>query len=547
MKFRFTLSLLLLGSIALNAQTTPTKLPKLAVGIVVDQMRPEYLYRFAANFGKGGFNRLTKDGFVCYNTHINYLPTITGPGHASIYTGTTPKYHGISGNNWFDRTTRKSVYCAQDSLVESVGNDKKVKGSYSARNILVPTFSDVLKLSTAKHGKVYAMSMKDRGAAFPAGHAADGAFWFDKKTGNFITSSYYMDKLPDWLTKFNQQRKAESYLDSTWKPVLVNDNYPFSLPDSISKKYGNSTPLSVLSQKPLRQFSKSSEPYSVIYSSPFGNKILADLAIETIKNAGLGTDNYPDLLAISFSSPDAVGHAFGPLSEELNDTYIRLDYEISRVLDALDKYVGKDNYVLFLTADHGMSDIPQLLVDNKIPGGYFDGNKFRHQIDSVLSEKYGSGKWIDTIYEDQIYLDHQLFSKKGNNLVEAQELIANFARTKEGIVDAFTADQLTRYDYDNSISGRVQKGYFYRRGGDVQIVYMPGWMDKGDKTVVAATHGSGFNSDTNIPLIWYGSGIKNGQSYVHYDVTDITPTVSALLHIAFPSAAIGNPIVEVLK
>jgi arylsulfatase A-like enzyme len=231
----------------------------------------------------------------------------------------------------------------------------------------------------------------------------------------------------------------------------------------------------------------------------------------------------------------------------LNDTYLRLDAELARVLDALDTYVGKGNYVLFLTADHGMSDIPALLVDNKIPGGYFDGTKLKQQIDSMLVKQYGTGKWADTIVDEHIYLNRDLIAQKGINLTEMQDRIANLIRGKEGIADAFTADQLTRYDYDNAISGRVQKGFFYQRSGDVRLVFMPGWMEGSESDETAATHGSGFNSDTNIPLIWFGSGIRNGKSYVHYNVTDIAPTVSALLHILYPTATIGNPITEILK
>ena len=544
-KKNFFFLLLLLFASTLHAQTTR---PKLAVGIVVDQMRPEYLYRFSSGFGKGGFNRLLNEGFVCYNTHVDYMPTVTGPGHASIYTGTTPKYHGICGNYWFDRNSHKPVYCAKDALVETVGNDKMEKGSYSARNILVPTLGDVLKLTTAKHGKVYAISMKDRSAAFPAGHAADGAFWFDKKTGNFISSTYYMASLPAWLIHFNQSGRANSYLDSIWKPMGKADDYKFSWPDSTSARYGIGGGFLFLSQKKLRETIKpKNDKYLPIYASPFGNKLLADLAIETIQHTDIGKDGYPDLLAISFSSTDVVGHAYGPVSKELNDTYIRLDTDLARVLDALDTNVGKGNYVLFLTADHGMSDIPALLTDNKIPGGYFDGAKLEAQLDTAFEKQYGAGHWVDTIYEEQVYLNRKLMAEKNVNLMDAQNLAASMVREKEGIADVFTADQLTRYDYSSSISGRVQKGFNYMRCGDVRMVFMPGWMDSREKEDIAATHGSGFNSDTNIPLLWFGAGIPKGKSYAHYNMTDIAPTVSSLLHIITPSAATGNPISEVLK
>lgn len=544
-RFSLFLSILLFAATLVQAQ--PAK-PKLVVGIVIDQMRTEYLYRFSSCFGKNGFNRLVNEGFVCYNTQIDYLPTVTGVGHTSIYTGTVPRYHGISGNNWYDRATRKGVYCAKDPLVETVGNEKNEKGAYSARNIKVPTIGDVLKLVTAKHGQVYAISLKDRSAAFPAGHAADGAFWFDKKTGNFISSTYYMNSLPTWLTQFNKLRKADSYLDSTWKPIGNANDYKLSWPDSSSSKYGKGDGLRLLSKETLRETIKpKGDKYEPIYASPFGNKLLADLAIETIRNTNVGKDEYPDLLAISFSSTDVVGHAYGPLSKEENDTYIRMDAELARVLDALDKYVGRENYVLFLTADHGMSDVPAQLADNKIPGGYIDDIVLPLQLDSLLKKQYGPGKWMDTIYEDYVYLNRELIAQKGIKLAEAEEVVAGFIRGKEGIADVFTADQLMHGDLVSSIGGRVQNGFYYNRSGDVRFALMPGWMGISEKNGVAATHGSGFNCDTNIPLIWFGSGIQSGHSYVRYNMTDIAPTVSALLHIINPSAAIGNPITEVLK
>lgn len=544
MKRNIFSAILLFLSVLLYAQ--PVR-PKLAVGIVVDQMRPEYLYRFSSGFGNNGFNRLVNEGFVCYNTHINYLPTVTGAGHASIYTGTTPKFNGILGNYWFDRNLHKVVYCAKDAQVETVGNDKKEKGGYSARNVMVPTIGDVLKLTTNKQGKVYAISLKDRSSAFPAGHAADGAFWFDKKTGNFVSSTYYMNTLPEWLTKFNRLKKADSYLDSIWKPIGKPDDYLLSWPDSTSIRYGNKKGFINNSQKKLRDTNTPAEDlYAPIYASPFGNKLLADAAIEIIKNADLGKDAIPDLLAISFSSTDVVGHGFGPLSKELNDTYIRLDAELGRVLNALDTYVGKGNYVLFLTADHGMSDIPALLTDNKIPGGYLDDQKLRTQLDSALTKHFGTGNWIDTVYDEHVYLRRPYLENRAINLTEAQNVVAEFLHKKDGIADALTAHELANNDYVNAITGRIQNGFFFNRGGDVRFALMPGWMMASEKKEEMATHGSGFNSDTNIPLIWYGSGIKHGRSYIHYNITDIAPTVSALLQIINPTAATGNPIPEVL-
>jgi len=526
----------------INAQRqTP---PKLMVGIVVDQMRAEYLYRFYGQFGDGGFKRLMDKGFNCRNVHYNYIPTYTGPGHTSIYTGTVPQYHGIVGNNWYDRKLKRSVYCADDSSEETVGNEKNEKKSYSARNILATTVTDELKISTNLKAKVIAVSLKDRASAFPAGHMADGAFWFDHITGNFVSSTYYMKTLPSWVTAFNNEKRPLKYLDNTWSLLLPEDTYGLSLLDN--NRYegipkGKTTPTFPYN---LKELSTLNPPlFEMVYRSPFGNNLLTDLAIEALKGAGLGKGAYPDFLAISYSSPDAVGHFYGPLSKEVNDTYVRLDRDIARLLEALDQWVGKDNYTVFLTADHGVDEVPKYLMDHKVPAGYFDTGAAAKEAQQFLTKQFGEGKWIESTMNEQFYLNRTLIKEKGLDLANVQNQLAAFIREIDGVSKVYTATQLDQQEFTKNMGARVQNGFFYKRSGDVKAIFEPGWTDD---MVSTSTHGTGYTYDTQVPLLWYGHGIVKGESVSHYNITDIAPTVSMLLRIKLPSACIGDPIKEVI-
>lgn len=518
--------------------------PKLMVGIVVDQMRPEYLWRFQSQYTENGFKKLLNKGFNFTNTHIDYVPTVTGPGHASIYSGTTPRYHGIVSNDWYDRILKTEMYCAYDSLIYSVGNEKPEKGSYSARNLISTNICDELKMFTAGKGKVIAMSLKDRGATLPAGHMADAAFWFDQKTGNFISSTFYINELPSWVKTFNQQRKADQYLKTAWELLLPLETYQFSLPDDnpFEPAMGKDKPIFPYNLEELSKTSKNK--YSPIYGSPWGNSILADLAIETIEKSDLGRDNIPDILAISFSSTDVVGHAFGPHSKELNDVYVRLDRDIQRLLEALDKHVGEGNYTLFLTADHGVAEPPKFLMANKMAGGFVDMQLMKKSCSDYLDSVFGKANWIESQMDEFIYLDHQLINSRGIALNEIQNKLAEFLRDYPAVAYAFTANSLENSEMTDYMSGRVYRGFQRKRSGDVRVVLEPGYNELSKTT---ATHCTGYAYDTNIPLLWYGAGVPHGESHQHYDVSDIAPTVSVMLRTKYPSACIGDPIQELFK
>ncbi|HWY37175.1 MAG TPA: alkaline phosphatase family protein, partial [Bacteroidia bacterium] len=334
--------------------TAQAQKPKLIVGIVVDQMRYDYLYRFSEKYGPGGFKRLLKGGFFCKNARYNYVPTFTGPGHASIYTGTTPAIHGIAANEWYDKKTKKDIYCAEDKNTKSVGTESKA-GLMSPVNLDASTIGDEMKVASLSKAKVIGVSLKDRSSIFPAGHAANGAYWFDGTTGSFISSAFYMNELPQWLIDFNEKKPAQKYLQSGWNTLLPVEKYTESLPDdNIFEKAPNKKEKPVFPYDFKAQLEKNN--FEIIRATPFGNTIVKELAMAAIEGEGLGKDNVCDMLCVSFSSTDYVGHSFGPKSVEVEDTYIRLDKDLEEFFVYLDTRIGKGNYTLFLTADHGASD-----------------------------------------------------------------------------------------------------------------------------------------------------------------------------------------------
>lgn len=520
--------------------------PKLFVGIVVDQMREDFLFRFYDQYGDDGFKRLMNGGFVCRNVNYNYVPTITAVGHASIYSGTTPKYHGIIGNSWYNRQTKQVEYCVEDPSEKIVGNDTPgTTMGISTRHLISTNLADELKICTNQKAKVISISLKDRAAALSAGHMPDGVFWFDLITGNFVSSTFFMDKLPDWVVKFNHQKNAFKYLDQTWNLLLPEDRYTYSIADDNNYEEimrGKTRPTFPYN---LKEMAPLDTPYfEVLNRSPFGNSILCDLAIDAIQNTELAKDDCTDLLEISFSSTDAVGHTYGPLSKETNDTYLRLDRELARLFNALDQYVGKGNYTLFLTADHGLGEVPKYLIDHKIPAGDLKIGELTARAAAFLNKELGVGLWIETCRNEQFYLNRALIDEKKLKLEDVQNLLANFIRDQEGVFQVFTATQLNEYEFTQGVANKVQNGFYYQRCGDVKFILNPGWC--ADLTT-SATHSAPFSYDTHVPLLFYGAGVPKGVSFINHNITDIAPTVSMMLHIKVPSACTGVPISEMLN
>ncbi|MEE1963829.1 alkaline phosphatase PafA [Allomuricauda taeanensis] len=517
--------------------------PKLVVGIVVDQMRYDYLTRFWAQYGEGGFKRLVNQGFNCKNHHYNYAPTSTGPGHASVYTGTTPATHGIIGNDWYNKETGTDVYCAGDDSYTSVGTTSDA-GQMSPHRMLTTTVTDELRMHTQKRGKVIGVALKDRGAILPAGHAANAAYWFEGgAAGNWITSSYYMDALPQWVVDFNNSDAVEVY-KKPWNTLKPIETYVESGTDA--NTYEGMFKGEATSSFPhdLPALWEANGQFGLLRTTPYGNSMTADFALAAVEGESLGVDTITDFLAVSFSSTDYVGHFFGVNSKEIEDTYIRLDRDLARLFTALDEKVGEGEYTVFLTADHAAIDVPAYLKDSKLPAGYLDMKGLQAKFAEFLKYKYGTTDVVKDLSNYQLFLDHKILTNLDIDLKEAQEDIAKELLSYEGIGQVYTAHQMWTNNYTKGIPYILQNGYNQKRSGDVLIVPNPGFISYGR---TGSTHGSPQIYDTHVPLLLYGKGIKQGSTVNRTEIPDIAPTISALLGIAFPSGTTGRPIGEVLE
>jgi len=542
---KFGFILLLIISSTLYAQEKP----KLVVGIIIDQMRQEYLYRFDKKFGTGGFKRLISDGFMLKNAHYNYIPTYTGPGHASIYTGGTPANHGIIGNDWFDKSIKENVNCVGDPNQKPVGIENG-NGDVSPWRLLTTTITDELKLATQKRSKVIGLSLKDRGAVLPAGHMADGAYWFDGPSGKFISSTYYKPGLPEWIEKFNALNLPDQYLNREWKTILPLDQYTESGVDDspYEVRLKGKDERAVFPYK-LKEMRTKTTGFDLIISTPFGSDLLTDFARASIDGEDLGKDDITDFLAISFSSPDYIGHSMGPNSVELEDAYIRLDKNIEDLLSDLDKRVGPGKYTVFLTSDHAVSDVPQYLKDNKIPAGVFRQAPVEAGLIDFLKKYFPDKKIIEKISNDQIFLNQEAFTgdprSTGVDKLVVTELITQYLMSVDGIANVFTSSAIRNADYgEKGLRGNVVRGFNAKRSGDIIYILESNWIPGSSAT--GTTHGSGYTYDTHVPVLFYGWGIRKGNSSQAHTITDIAPTLSVLLKIKFPSGCTGNPIVEIL-
>lgn len=520
------------------------KSPKLIVGIVVDQMRYDYLYRYWEQYSENGFKLLVNKGFSCENQHFSYMPTYTGPGHASIYTGTTPSMHAIIANDWWDKYKKEYVYCAQDLSVTPVGSDHKMERR-SPKNLKVTTLGDQVKLGTNYKGKVIGISIKDRGAIFPSGKMGDQAWWFTGEDGGkFITSDYYMEELPDWVSNFNKNNNIKSWLKEGWNPLLPLDQYTQSNKDESPYEgdlWGKVEPVFPYN---LWKLSDKGKDANILKSTPYGNSVITDFTLLAIKENELGKDDYTDMLAVSYSSPDYIGHNFGTRAIETHDTYIRLDLEIARLIKTLDEEVGKGNYLLFLTADHGAAIVPQELIDQRVNINYFDGKGFSSFIKKASEAEFKTDTMIEKISNYQIFLNPDAVEKSKIDRKDIQAFIAAKALEFNGVYRTTTASILSNGQFDGFLS-ILQKGYNQKYSGDILYVLNPGWLtDRGTRT--GTTHGSAYAYDTHVPLVFYGWGIKQGRTSSRTLVEDITPTITGLIHMQMPMGCTGNPIVEVV-
>ncbi len=553
MKHFFTLILSIVLVASCNKQvnqnshnsTTSSAKPKLVVGIVIDQMRYDYLTRFKHRYGNGGFNRLLNDGFNLKNGHLNYTPTYTAVGHASAYTGTTPENHGIMGNDWYHKYEQKSVYCVDDKDYKTVGSDTK-QGEKSPHRMVTNTIGDQLHLAQNMNGKVIGLSLKDRGAILPAGHSANAAYWYDTKKGKFITSTYYMNELPKWVKEFNDSGIAEKYVNETWNTYYDISTYTSSTSDDNKYEEKFKTEDAPVFPHDLKKIKKK-EGFNLLKNTPQGNSILTDLALATIDNEKMGQGEYIDLLAVSYSATDGIGHKFAPNSIEVEDTYIRMDLEIEKLLNHLDKTVGKGNYTVFLTADHAVTENPNYLKDNKLPAGFRSSKKINDHIKDIAKDKFGEKKLIEYVQNNNIFLSEKHLKKEKLNRAFVAQTIADELVKHKKVYKTVTSRTLETTYFTEGLLALVQKGFNQKYSGDIVFIYTPSILSDGYDKKGGTTHGSPYSYDTHIPMLFYGAGINKGGSHEYNPVTNIAPTICALLEIEFTNGNSGNVVSEIIK
>ncbi|HHZ94292.1 MAG TPA: alkaline phosphatase family protein [Flavobacteriales bacterium] len=529
--------------------------PKLVIGITIDQMRADYINRFGTEFSDGGFARIIDGGFVCYDHHFGYAPTYTGPGHASIYTGTTPSVNGIVANNWYIKEESVTVYCAEDSTVRGVGNngvdsDGSIfgyAGKMSPSRLLSTTIGDELKLASGLHAKVIGISLKDRGAILPAGHSADNAFWFyGKEYGHFISSTYYGKTLPVWAEKFNNKGEAERLVNLGWDLLRDEAVYSSCTPDN--NPYEGSFVGEIKPTFPydLNALKEANGGFDILKGTPGGNTILVDFALAAIEGENLGEDDICDMLAVSFSATDYVGHRCGPHAMETMDMYIRLDLELERFFDGLDEKVGKGMWTVFLTSDHGGATVPSYGQSIGLPVDYWSHGDMQNRIEEDLDKRFGERLWIENVSNNSIFISDEayewVYSDATGDRINASELqryVCKLALEEDGIIQSIAVSDLASRAAVDPIAERIYAGHRPGVSGDVLLVMKPGWLTYGR---TGTTHGSPFTYDTHVPCLFYGAGIKKGATHTRTYIRDIAPTISSILGIPYPNGTTGQPI-----
>lgn len=513
--------------------------PKLVVGIVVDQMRYDFLYRFNKNYGSEGFNRLMKEGTNFTFAHYNYVPTYTAVGHACVYTGTTPFYNGITGNEIFDPKTNSVVGAVKDNRYRLLTKVENQEGC-SPLHLMSTTIGDELKISNNGLSKVISISIKDRAAILPGGRLADAAYWYDHSNGEFISSEYYMKQLPQWITDFNNKKLPQQYIQKEWNLSLPLKMYANSFPDEADYELDVFNEGRKSFPHSLKNVKESDRPGTLI-STPYGNQLIIDLALTAIDNEKLGKRDVPDFLCLSFSSTDYVGHQYGHNSVEVQDLYIKLDKQIADLLKALDARIGKGNYTVFLTGDHGVAGMQQFM--KKSDEEYAEYDSIKKDIKSFAKEKYGDEALILKLLNKQVFLNYKYINEKGMDVKQIRYEIIQYLRYKYPLFEMlFSRDDIAGQTPRRDNNNPILNGFNSIRSGDIFFEIPPVYYL--GKNTREATHGTSYSYDTHMPMLFFGYGVKAETNNTPVYITDIAPTLADILKITEPSGCIGIPLLK---
>jgi predicted AlkP superfamily pyrophosphatase or phosphodiesterase len=501
----------------------------------------DYLYLFIKLYTANVFKRLLSQGHSFENTLIPYTPTYTAAGHACVYTGSVPAINGIMGNFWFDQRTGSNVYCTDDSTVTAVGSTS-IAGRMSPDNLWTSTIGDELRLSNNFKSKVIGISLKDRGAILPAGHSANAAYWYDESVGRFITSSFYMKSLPGWVNDFNNKDEPSRWMSKDWNTLYPAERYIQSDLDNNAYEspiYGETLPVF-----PHKLPALVKNKYSAFKFTPFSGSFSFDFAKAAIENERLGAGPATDLLALSISTTDYIGHSFGPNSLEVEDTYYRLDQDIAGFLQYLDNKLGKGNYLVFLTADHGVAHVPAFLKDHRMPAGIFDDYSMMKDINTQLAIEFGMNNIIRSAQNYQFYLNYPEVEKSGKDMQAIKRSIIKSMKALPFVINAFELEKLEETTLPQPQKYMMANGFNPKRSGDIMFTVKPAWFDGGTR---GTTHGLWNPYDAHIPNIWFGWQVKPGKTYRETYMTDIAPTLAALLKIQMPNGNVGKVLEEILR
>jgi predicted AlkP superfamily pyrophosphatase or phosphodiesterase len=546
MRVRLILLFLVVGFTSFSQSAAPANAlarPKLVVGIVVDQMRWDYLYRYYDRYGSGGFKRLLSGGFSCDNTMINYVPSVTGVGHTVVFTGSVPAISGIVGNDWVEQLTGRTLYCTSDSTVQGVGGVSDYEGRMSPRNLLITTVTDELRMATNFQSRVVGVSLKDRASILPAGHSANAAFWLEDASGNFISSSYYMSELPAWATHFNQRKLIDSFVSGGWNTLYPISTYKQSDQDNVPYEGRFSGEQQTTFPHNVQQAYTASK--ASFRNTPYGNSFTLAFAKAAIDGYELGRGKATDFLTINFASTDGVGHMFGTNSIEIEDTYLRLDKNLEDLFKTLDAKVGKDQWLVFLTADHGAAHAVGYMKEHNLPGDYFSTASFVDSLNRQLNQKFQSENLVRSISNDKVNFDLNKIFSSSLDFDAIKSFVVEFLRRQPGVAMAVDIDKVGASAIPEPIRTMIANGYYYKRCGSVQIIPNAGLLDSYYRTGTGHSRWNPY--DTHIPFILYGWHIPQGKLNRRVNMSDIAPTIAALLHIQMPSGSIGQPVVEAIR
>lgn len=524
----------------------PPDRPKLVVGIIVEQLRYDQIEKLRDRLSDAGIKRLINEGTFFRNASFDYMLTQSAPGYSTIATGTEPAYHGITSNDWYVSLKNEFIYCTKDVSVNPVGGSYE-SGLHSPVNLHASSFADELKMS-GKMSKVYGVGMKEYSAIFSAGHAADGAYWFDNTTGTWMSSTYYMPTLPAWVNDFNAMKYPQTILDSQWTLSKPAAAYADCVPDSNSFETGlggrNYFPydLKKISHAGDR---KAIRDFSLLRETPFSDDYTTDFAIRLIENERLGNDDTTDFLAVCYSATDYIAHKFGPSSVESADALFRLDKDIENLLNYLNDKIGKKNVLVFFTSTHGISEIPSVMARMKIPAGYFEKNQALQLLRTYLNAVYGEGDWVKGFSEGQVFLNRTLIEDARIPLEDIQKKAARFLVQFSGVASAYPYSAFEANDFGNGLLKMIVNNFSPQRSGDVIVTLNPGWVNREDALVTDSN--SPYEYDSHVPLIWYGWTVNRASVMRKVNMTDIAATLSSLCKVPYPNACTGEPLQELFR